>query len=249
MSWPKKPKTLKGCQERIEGLQNKRVKFTEDLDRVVKRAEKHEDEIENFLGYIVTGEHVSENEKELAGSRKLLELAVQKKADFEFQLEFVDRELSNLSVEVDEAVLMEVPGEMERVAGEYNQTLDAAIGILPMLQELHDKAKSLEAQFHALNNSRQNALSRLGKTDGLDISTGLGKLAQAPSPFAFVFRAPGELQGFVAALLGYRQKLADYAKKQEANPNLQQEMETIRQEESRGWQWNPLKSVVDRFIG
>ena len=70
-----------------------------------------------------------------------------------------------------------------------------------------------------------------------------------PSPHGFLFRAPGELHSFVAALRTYSQKLSDYDKFKEANPNFQEEIEAQRKEEGKGWEWNPLRSVVDRFIG
>ena len=74
-------------------------------------------------------------------------------------------------------------------------------------------------------------------------------MSQVPSPHGSVFRAPNDLHTFVAALQAYRQKLADYGKFQEANPNFHEEMEAQRTEEGKGWQWNPFKSAVDRFIG
>ncbi len=186
MSWPKKNKTLKGCQERIEGLEEKRKELIEDLERVQKRVQKHQTEVQELLGASVLGDHTTEVEKELTGAKKLLGAALEREADIKYQLGFIDSELKVLSVEMDEASLKEVPAEMEKVASEFNQTLDAALEALPILMGLHDKAWELETKFYALSNARQNSLSRLGRTEGLEVKQALGKLALVPPPGVYV---------------------------------------------------------------
>ena len=187
MSWPKKPKTLKGCQARIEGLDAKRKELTDDLERVERRVEKHQHEVQGLLGASVLGDHPGEIEKELGGAKKLLGAALEREADIKFQIEYVDWEIENLAQEVDEATVREVPGELENLASEFNQALDTAMGALPVLKALHAKAQELESMFQALSNARQNALSRLGKTEGMNLGVGVGEIVAGPQPSRVCF--------------------------------------------------------------
>ncbi len=106
---------------------------------------------------------------------------------------------------------------------------------MAVLEELHLEALSLEAKFHAGFNERGNALSRLGRVEGLEIKQGLGRLAYKPYPFGHVF-SPGGTASFVSNLQAYRSKLSTY-KEPEPGPRREAEPDPASNVVERGFKW------------
>ncbi len=245
-------KKADNVQKRLDHLAAREEELTSDLTRVTNRVAKHRMEIEALLGDMGMQGHQAEKQREVEGCRKLLRAALESQADLKVMLEGVQGERKKLEVEMNEALVRDVPQVLEGIAADFNNLLDTAVEAIGVLERIHNDVAALQDQFHAESNRRQNALSKLGRIEGLELTEGLGKLALVPSPHSFVFSgAGGNLQGFVGSLLGYRQKLADYEKFKQANPDFGENVAKVRreQEEEEKNSFFPFKALWNRFVG
>ena len=211
---------LRELREKAEDQEKKIAAKKEDLGRVI--------------GELAVKES-SENEENLKSCKKALERMTETLDETKAMILSLEIERGRLSVEMAEAEIREIPNQLEELCRGFNNLLDEGIVLLEGIETLHKKLQATQADFFSLSNKRSNALSKLGRMEGLVISEGLGKLSQVGSPHGQSFSVPTEVGLFISTLKRYREALENFEKFQKDNPNFKEDVEktTIRDKENQ----------------
>ena len=127
--------------------------------------------------------------------------------ELKLQIEVLGKQRAALELDRKRAMIDETPGRLVNIAGVFNKSLEAAVTKLAELKALYGDLLKAQGAYHDLMVQRQQAMTALGVTEGLEIPEGggLGLLAHAETPFRGQVQIPDNEVAFLREMISYRQ--------------------------------------------
>lgn len=214
--------------DRIGAIEKRQLELSQEISHEEKKLGDKKSEIARVLGELAL-KSSQESESNLKSLRKVVAGITERIEDLKGQYEYLKSEKTKLGLDLCEATVREVPGQLENLAKDFNALLDEGIQLLEAIEVLHKKLMSMQGEFHGMLNKRSQSLDKLNRFEPLNLKEGLGKLAQAGGAYGQAFRVPVEIGNFVSTLRRYREALEGYDKFQKDNPTFDADVKATRE--------------------